>query len=288
MKGRVLEWLHAKNGGSLAGMDPSHFDASAVQETLRWAQMFFGPKKYFGLEVRGMENIPNAPTMLVSNHSGGTSIPDVWGWMVLWYERFSTDRPLHPLAHDIILSTPGVGTFFERRGVLRAHGPVALRALEAGHDILVMPGGDLDTWRPYKERYVVRFGERMGYVRTALRAGVPLVPIANAGAHETLYVLTDGRRFAKKLGLPAFARSEVFPVSLALPWGVAIGPLPHIPVPARFRYRVGEAIDIPMKLDPGEEPKRSLVEELDAAVRGSIQRMLDELRDESELRKTAQ
>jgi 1-acyl-sn-glycerol-3-phosphate acyltransferase len=120
-----------------------------------------------------------------------------------------------------------------------------------------------------------------------LRAGVPLVPIANAGAHETLYVLTDGRRFAKKLGLPAFARSEVFPVSLALPWGLAIGPLPHIPVPARFRYRVGEAIDVPMKLEPGEAPSRSLVEELDAAVRSSIQRMLDELRDESALAKAS-
>ncbi len=262
-------------------MDPTNFDVSAVQETLAKAKRFFGEGRYFRLTEKGMDRIPKTPSLLVSNHSGGTSIPDVWGWMVLWYERFGTTRPLRPLAHDMILSTPIVGPYFEKRGVVRAHGAVALRVLEeAAHDILVMPGGDLDTWRPYSERYTVRFGSRTGYVRTALRAGVPLVPIANAGAHETLYVLTDGRGLAKKIGLPAFARSEVFPISLALPWGIAIGPLPHIPVPARMRYRVGHPIDVPRKLDPGEPAPEEWVRELDAAVRTTIQKMLHELRDE--------
>jgi 1-acyl-sn-glycerol-3-phosphate acyltransferase len=281
IKGRVLQWLHARQA-SVTGLDPRSFDESAVQETLTWAKRFIGVGRYFGLEVNGIERVPSAPAMIVSNHSGGTTIPDVWGWMVVWYQRFGTGRPLHPLAHDMILSTPGVGTFFERRGVLRANGQVALRALkEFKRDVLVMPGGDLDTWRPYSERFVVRFGARAGYVRTALRAGVPLVPIANAGAHETLYVLTDGKRIAKALGLPAFARSEVFPIHLSLPWGLGVGPLPHIPVPAKLRYKIGVPIEPPRKLDEGEEPPPALVRELDEAVRSSIQSLLNELRDES-------
>jgi 1-acyl-sn-glycerol-3-phosphate acyltransferase len=281
VKGRVLRWLNSKQP-ALAGMDPGNFDASAVEETLRWARKAFGPGRYFDLDVRGMERVGAGPVMVVSNHSGGTTIPDVWGFMVAWYEQFGTSRPLHPLAHDMILSTPGVGGFFERRGVLRANGAVATRALrEFRHDLLVMPGGDLDTWRPYSERYVLRFGARSGYARTALRAGVPIVPVANAGAHETLYVLTDGKRLARAIGLPSFARSEVFPIHLSLPWGLGIGPLPHVPIPAKLRYRIAERIEAPRAYDDGEDPPEEVVREIDGAVRAAIQRMLDELKAEA-------
>ncbi|HRG98734.1 MAG TPA: hypothetical protein PLR99_20925, partial [Polyangiaceae bacterium] len=74
----------------------------------------------------------------------------------------------------------------------------------------------------------------------ALEARVPIVPVAHAGAHETLRVLTDGHRFARAVGLQRFARAEIFPVHLSLPWGLAIGPWPHIPLPTTLRYRFGE------------------------------------------------
>ncbi len=279
-KGSLLRWLHARHGDR-SGMDPNAFSVDAVDSTLRWARKLFGAGKYFPLEVHGWENVPSRTTMLVSNHSGGTTIPDVWGFLVAWYDRFGTKRPVHPLAHDIIMSTPATGRFFERRGVLRAHSDVALAALgEHQHDILVMPGGDGDTWRPYSARYEVRFGNRVGYVRTALRAGVPIVPMANAGAHETLYVLTDGRAIARALGLPKIARAEVFPIHLSLPWGLTFGPWPHIPVPARLRYRIDVPIVAPRTFAPDEPIPDGLVREIDAEVRCSIQRLLHQLRDE--------
>ncbi len=82
----------------------------------------------------------------------------------------------------------------------------------------------------------------MGYARLALKAGVPIVPLAHARAHETLIVLSDGRRFARALGLPAIARASIWPVHLSLPWGLAIGPWPHIPTPARLRCRIGAPV----------------------------------------------
>lgn len=260
------------------GGDPGAYDPELVARTVEKAGLLFGPGRYFRLDVRGFENVPPAPAMIVSNHSGGTTIPDVWGFGVAWYRHFGTERPLHPMAHEIILSTRATGEFFGRRGVLRADRKLAYEVLhDWRRDVMVMPGGDRDTWRPWTARYEVRFGGRTGYARTALRARVPIVPVANAGAHETLVVLTDGHRIAKALGLPKLARASIFPIHLSLPWGLAVGPWPHLPVPARLRYRIGAPIVPPSELEPGEEPSDELVRETDERVRSAVQGLLDEL-----------
>ncbi len=144
---------------------------------------------------------------------------------------------------------------------------------------MVMPGGDMDTWRPYSERWRVRFGGRTGYARLALEARVPIVPLAHAGAHETLIVLTDGRRLAQALRLPEIARASIWPIHLSLPWGLAVGPWPHIPTPARFRYRLGAPVPPPAELGPGEEPSEDLVRAYDARVQAAVQGLLDELKE---------
>src|SRR5205823_1370763 len=120
----------------------------------------------------------------------------------------------------------------------------AREILRQKRDLLIFPGGDLDTWRPYSKRWEVDFGGRTGYARLALETRVPIVPVAHAGAHETLRVLTSGRGLAKAIGLKRFARANVWPIHLSLPWGLAIGPVPHIPLPGQFRYLVGEPIPV--------------------------------------------
>jgi 1-acyl-sn-glycerol-3-phosphate acyltransferase len=219
--------------------------------------------------------------MVVSNHSGGTSIPDVWGFMFAWYAHFGFARPIHPLAHEIILSTRLSGRYFSQRGVLRADKKLALEVLrDWRRDLMVMPGGDLDTWRPYSKRYEVRFGGRVGYARTALRACVPIVPVANAGAHQTLIVLTDGQRIARALRLPELFRASIFPIHLSLPWGLGIGPWPHLPTPVRLRYRIGKPISPPDGWKAGDEPSDELVAEHDRKCREAVQGLLDELKQD--------
>ncbi|MEZ4410518.1 MAG: 1-acyl-sn-glycerol-3-phosphate acyltransferase [Polyangiales bacterium] len=280
VKSRFFRWLDERlGGGEPWGEDPTHYDPDAARATLATAQRWFGVGRYFDLDVRGLERVPDGPVLIVSNHSGGTTIPDVWGFLVGWYERFGVERPLHPLAHEIILSTSRTGEYFARRGVLHASSATARDALCAHRrSVMVMPGGELDTWRPYDQRWKVRFGDRRGYARVALQCGVPVVPVAHAGAHETLRVLTDGREFARKVGLKRIARAEVWPVHLSLPWGLALGPVPHLPTPTRMRYRVGRPITVPAASDPQREPAEADVLALDAATRDSVQAMLDELR----------
>lgn len=280
-----MHWLHGAQGPS-HGVDPAEFNANSIHETMRWVDRVFvehDPRRpghdrpwrrgYFACSYKGFEHIPDEPVMVVMNHSGGTTIPDVWGFLAKWYRTFGTSRPIHVMAHDLIFSLDSVGAFFAKRGVLRATRAACLRALMGyQRDVLVLPGGDRETWRPYHKRFECDFAGRMGYVRMAMEAGSRIVPVAHAGAHETLMVLTDGHRFAKAIGLQRIARAEIFPVHLSLPWGLAIGPWPHIPVPVALRYRVSAPIET--RWD-GSGDREDWVRRIDAAVRASIQRELN-------------
>lgn len=264
------------------GRDPGQFDERSVADTIAsLSGPVFGPRGWFRVDVKGAERIPPAPVMLVSNHSGGTIIPDVWGFLWFWYRHFGTSRAIHPSGHELIFANQRLGRWFARRGVLHANRSLAFDVLTRWRrDLMVMPGGDRDTWRPYSRRYQVEFAGRTGYARLALEARVPIVPVAHAGAHETLRVLTDGHRFARAVGLQRFARAEIFPVHLSLPWGLAIGPWPHIPLPTTLRYRFGEPIPVPGDLRKGDEVSEERVLEHDARVRAAVQSLLDGLRDE--------
>jgi 1-acyl-sn-glycerol-3-phosphate acyltransferase len=276
--GRLVQWLHNKKGERL-GTNPQEYRPEAVRSTLAGLGRLFGKGRYFGLEVGGWEHIPSSPVMVVSNHSGGTTIPDVWGFLVAWYRNFGVHRPIHPMAHEMIVSTRVTGAYFGQRGVLHGSRKLALSVLtDHQRDLMVMPGGDRDTWRPYSQRYQVCFAGRTGYAKLALQAGVPIIPLANAGAHETLIVLSDGRRLARALRLRELARAEIFPIHLSLPWGLAVGPWPHIPLPVRLRYRIGAPVLPPEPVKPGEEPSEALVREYDRQVQTAVQGLLDELK----------
>ncbi len=282
-EGKVVRWMEAHNNEERLGLNPSDFDADYVGSVIERMKLLFGEKnRYFRVNVVGWENVPPPPVMVVSNHSGGTSIPDAWGLGFAWHTHFGMKRPLHVMAHELVFSIQAVGRVFARAGVLRAQPDLGMRVLkEWRRDLLVMPGGDVDVWRPYRERYKVKFAGRMGYARLALKARVPIVPVANAGAHETLRVLTDGAPLARLLRFPKLFRANIFPISLSFPWGLTIGPWPHIPPPTRLRYRIGPAVIPDGGFDePGEEPTTERVVAYDAKVRAAMQQLLDQLRDE--------
>jgi 1-acyl-sn-glycerol-3-phosphate acyltransferase len=280
--GKLARWIEARTDGRL-GLEPGDFDAEYVGGVIERMKLLFGEKhRYFRVSVQGWEHVPPAPVLVVSNHSGGTSIPDAWGLGFAWHTHFAMRRPLHVLAHELVFSVRSIGRVFARAGVLRAQPDLGLRVLrEWRRDLLVMPGGDVDVWRPYTERYKVKFAGRTGYARLALKAGVPIVPVANAGAHETLRVITDGAPLARLLRFPKLFRASIFPVSLSIPWGLTIGPWPHLPPPARLRYRIGPPV-LPEGgfCAPGEEPSAERVAAYDARVRRAMQKLLDRLRDD--------
>ena len=263
-----------------AGLEPRDFDPGFVAKVVRAMGLLFGTKnRWFRIDARGWEHLPRSPAMLVSNHSGGTIILDTWGFGYAWHTHFDVTRPLRVLGHELVFSIPPLARIFAKSGVLRAEASMAERVLvDWKHDILVMPGGDVDVWRPYRERYKVKFAGRRGYARTALRARVPIVPVANAGAHETLRVLSDGQKLAEMLRFPELFRARILPIHVSVPWGLTVGPWPHLPPPTRLRYRIGPPV-LPDEgwPAPAEEPSQARVAAYDAKVQAAVQKLLDDL-----------
>jgi 1-acyl-sn-glycerol-3-phosphate acyltransferase len=228
---------------------------------------------WYSPDVIDFDKLPDGPSLVVGTHNGGIMAPDMFVTMVAFWRRFGVERPAYGLAHDMPLKAPVVGRFIAKLGAVPAHRDNARALLARGATVLVYPGGDIDAFKPFAARHRVEFGERLGFVRTALEAGVPIVPVVSVGAHETFYVVTDGRELARRIGLKRFTRIEVLPLTLCLPWGLWVGPyLMHLPAPSRIRVRMLD----PIRFAPGPVDEARLREVRDS-VRSTMQRALDDL-----------
>jgi 1-acyl-sn-glycerol-3-phosphate acyltransferase len=203
-------------------------------------------RHYFRLRVEGVENIPaKGGALLVGNHNGGlTPLEPFFTACTVW-DRFGSDRAVYALAHDFLFDDPMLRRYAGMLGALRAGHDGANRALSMGHLVLVYPGGDLDAFRPFRDRGKIELGGRMGFIKLALRAGVPIIPVVTSGAHEQFIVLTRGDRLARLLHLHEWARVVVLPLVLAIPWGLTIGFVPYLPLPAQTTIAIGEPITWP-------------------------------------------
>jgi 1-acyl-sn-glycerol-3-phosphate acyltransferase len=228
-------------------------------------------KLWFRAEVRNVENIPPAGgALLVCNHSGGMFTPDVVIFAPAFYEAFGYHRPLYTLAHYALFLSP-LGGRLRRLGAIEASRENAAAALYSDAVVLVFPGGDYDAYRPTFDADTVDFNGRTGYVRTAIEAGVPIVPMVSIGAQETQLFLSRGNWLARRLGMTK-ARMNILPLSFGFPFGLSVVFPPNLPLPAKVVTEVLESIDITARF--GDDPD---VGEVDAYVRSVMQAALDRL-----------
>ncbi|HEY2095597.1 MAG TPA: lysophospholipid acyltransferase family protein [Pseudonocardia sp.] len=265
----VAGWVGERAGDwSLSGPD----------ETAMQGQKFFWNALidyWFRMEMEGWEHLPESPVLLVGIHSGAPFVWDAWTVGVQWWRRFGQQRPLHGTAHDALMALPGVGRFFRSMGVLPAAPDSIMSALAAGRDVALWPGGEVDALRSWHERDRAVLAGCKGFVKVAIRAGVPIVPIATVGGADAMPVLFKGDRLARALRLDRLARLKVFPLAVSLPWGVAPAFLPQLPLPAKIRTALRPPVFV------GDDP--DLVDDEDylegkyREVRDSIQHGMDAL-----------
>lgn len=234
-------------------------------------------RRYFRVEVEGLENVPpTGPALLVGNHNGGLVSLDSFLAVGAIHDRDGVGRAVFGLAHDFLFHDPILRREATRLGLLRAGRAGAHHALSRGHLVLVYPGSDLDAFRPFSQRNRVVLGGRRGFVEVALREQVPIVPVVSAGSHEQFIVLTRGDRLARLLGLHRWARTDVCPVVLSIPWGISLGFVPYIPLPTQITVAFGAPIAWP-ELGPDAADDPAIVSRCYERVETEMQATLDRL-----------
>ncbi|MFF2541571.1 lysophospholipid acyltransferase family protein [Kitasatospora sp. NPDC058063] len=224
-------------------------------------------EKYFRIDVQGVEHIPaEGGALIVANHSG--TIPlDALMTQVVIHDHHPARRHLRMLAADLVFVLPGVNELARKAGHTLACNEDAQALLERGEVVGVWPEGFKGIGKPFSERYKLqRFG-RGGFVASALRARVPIVPCSIVGAEETYPMIGNVKTLARLLGLP------YVPVTPTFPW---LGPLGVLPLPTKWTIRFGEPIATDSyPAEAADDPM--LVFDLADEVRETIQHTLYQL-----------
>jgi 1-acyl-sn-glycerol-3-phosphate acyltransferase len=226
-------------------------------------------RHWFRVEVEGSENVPSAGgALIVSNHSGALP-PDAPMIMQAIRHEHPNPRPLYMLGENWFKGYPGVGMLANKIGLVGAHPANAQRLLrDEERLVLVFPEGQKGSGKLYWQRYRLRRFGRGGFVRTAMRAGVPIVPTAVMGAEEAMPIFAHVPLLQRLTGLIYFPINHAFPH-----FGLAAG---LMYLPAKFRIRFLEPIDL-SGYGPDDADDIALVGRLSERIRLRIQEELDDL-----------
>jgi 1-acyl-sn-glycerol-3-phosphate acyltransferase len=241
------------------GFDPELADALALPlfRTLY--------EHWFRVEVTGIDNVPDSGgALLVANHAGGIWPVDAAMTAVAVHTEHPEHRFLRPLAADLLFETPALGPLARRSGATLARHEDAELLLRAGELVGVWPEGFKGMGKPYSDRYQLRRFGRGGFVRCAIRAGVPIVPVSIVGSEEIYPVLGTVPGLARLLKLP------YFPITPTFPW---LGPLGLVPLPSKWHIEFGTPLRTDeLARDTADDP--SAVFDVTDQVRETIQATL--------------
>jgi 1-acyl-sn-glycerol-3-phosphate acyltransferase len=221
---------------------------------------------WFRCEVEGIENVPSiGGALLVSNHSGALP-PDAAMITKAIKEEHARPRPLHLTVEHFFKGYPGFSMLVAKIGGVPAHPANVHRLLfDENQLVLVFPEGRKGTEKLYKDRYRLRRFGRGGFVEAAMRAQVPIVPVAVVGAEEAMPA------FAQFGLMQRITKLLYFPITPTFPHLGLFGMIGYLP--AKFHIRFLE----PIPTDQwGDEPweDKGLVQTVAEEVRAVIQEEL--------------
>jgi 1-acyl-sn-glycerol-3-phosphate acyltransferase len=226
-------------------------------------------RHWFRVEVEGVEHVPaDGGALLVSNHSGALP-PDAPMIMQAIRHEHPQPRPVYMLGEHWFKGFPGVSMLTTKIGLVPAHPANAQRLLrDEGRLVLVFPEGQKASRKLFWQRYRLRRFGRGGFVRTAMSAGVPVVPIAVLGAEEAMPIFAHVPLLQRLTGLLYFPVNHAFPQ-----FGLAAA---LMYLPAKFKIRFLEPVDLG-GYKPEDADDIALVQRLSEEIRGRIQSELDDL-----------
>lgn len=242
----------ASNEPNEFGVDSFGFDAKTLFVLAPF--MFWLYKKYFRCETYGVENIPDGRMMVVSNHSGQLPFD---GAMLIssFILEPKLPRLLRGMVEKWVCEIPFFSTLLSRAGQVIGTPSTCKALLEQEEAVIVFPEGVKGIAKLFTERYkLAHFGS--GFVRVALLAKSPIVPVAVIGAEEQAPAIANLAPMAKKLGMPALPL--VFPQLLPLP------------LPVKYRIYIGKPLYFNGDGTEDEQEIRAMVQQVKSSVKDLI------------------
>lgn len=224
--------------------DNDRYDPKLVAQLQRVARPLV---KYFRTEVAGVEHLPwDTGCLCISNHA----VLGIDSAVLFSALHDRTGRMLRGLGEHILFKLPLLSQFFVRFGAVDGNRDNAVRMLRNGEWAICYPGGVDDSFKRPEDRYRLKWHNRLGYLRCALAAGVPIVPIAGIGIDDAFITIGKESRLGRRLlGRPTYD----------LPILVGLGVMP---LPVKFRYVISPPIDLEARFGLSASDANAPVEEL--------------------------
>jgi 1-acyl-sn-glycerol-3-phosphate acyltransferase len=217
------------------GFDPFGMSRASLATAMTFVRWIY--RYYFRAECVGIENLPaRGRVVLVSNHSGQLPF-DALAIGAACFLEPPQPRLVRAMVEFFVPTVPFASYLFARWGQITGTPENCRRLLAADEAVLVFPEGARGISKPFSKRYqLADFGS--GFMRLALEAGAPIVPIAVIGAEEQAPAI-NVKPLAKLLGTPAFPIVPYPPFVAAMP------------LPVKYRIYFGE----PMRFtgDPDDD-----------------------------------
>ncbi|HSQ66872.1 MAG TPA: lysophospholipid acyltransferase family protein [Polyangiaceae bacterium] len=214
--------------------------------------------RYFDARMVGHEHVPREGGALVVLNHGLFGFDAFVLGALLWQH---TRRHAVWLADGQLWKTPGLAATLDWVGAIPGTREEAVERLRAGNLVVVYPGGIFDSYKLWRDRHRLKWHGRAGFARVALRASVPIVPVAACGVDDMYRVVAREPGLGKLL----FGDERYnFPIAL----GRFGTPLPR---PARVTMHAFQPV-----LPSGPPDDEAEVERVRRLVHDAIQAKLDE------------
>ncbi len=201
--------------------------------------------RYFRPEHRGFEVFRRPGGLLTVSNHGLFALESASLAIGLWD---AARRPLRGLGDRVLYATAAQRRMLGRVGGVEGTPENAHLLLTRGEVCWACPGGAREALAPARDRYRLFWGGHHGFVRAALRARVPIVPLAVVGSDELYRQLldADGVRATLfgKLVTRTLGDKYVTPLYMGL------GPLP---LPMKLYFLAGEPLEPPADVSHEDE-----------------------------------
>ena len=208
--------------------------------------------RYHRVRVEG--TVPSGPCIYVTHHGAGYLNVDlgILVYQLAWRDWFEAGGPLRTLriaaskGNPLERAVPGLAAVKRDAGLIDPSEASCLHVLEQGDQLMITPGGRRES-RPESRDYRLRWDDRYGFARLAVRMGVPVVPLAIVG------------------GFAAYPGFSVGKLSFWSP----------LPLPVRMDIAIGTPIAVAR--DPEHARDLDVLKPVQQAARNATQALYDRL-----------